>query len=273
MKITSVLRKNTEIAFFSFMLLIVYTPFVHAQSNSAIAQTFKAAASKEDIVTGALVSTTTKDNTVELATLATANRLVGVIASRPLVSLSTNNQDTEVVLSGTTNVLVSDINGAIAIGDKITVSPIAGIGMKATSNSQIVGTAQGGLTQKTTQNVTDRDGKRHQIHAGYVQVQIGVTAYQPADGNLLPPFLQNMANNVAGRTVSVMRVLICSVLLLLGFATVLTLVYTSTRSAITSLGRNPLAAHAIRRGLYQIGALSILVIGTTLLASYLILTI
>ena len=255
------------------MLLIVYTPLAHAQSSSAIAQTFKADASQEDIVTGALVSTRNNDNTVELATLGTANRLVGVIASNPLVSLSTDDQEAEVVLSGATDVLVSDINGAIKSGDKITVSPVAGIGMKATSNSQIVGTAQDSPRSTTTQNVTDRDGKRHKIQVGYVRAQIGVTAYQAPDSDILPPFIQGLANSIAGRTVSVMRVLIGSVLILLGFATVVTLAYTSTRSAITSLGRNPLAAHAIRRGLYQIGALSLLVLGGTLLAGYLVLTV
>jgi hypothetical protein len=51
------------------------------------------------------------------------------------------------------------------------------------------------------------------------------------------------------------------------------LIYSSVRSAITSLGRNPLAAVAIRAGLYQVGGVVLVVIAGILLACYFILTL
>jgi hypothetical protein len=274
MKVTSVQLKNAGVALFSFMLLIVFSTVAYAQSSSTIAQSFKSDKSQGDIVAGALVSTEGTDRTVKLASLSTANRLLGVVDSNPLVSLSAGGQEeeVEVVLSGTTNVLVSDINGTIKSGDRIAVSPINGVGMKATVDSQTIGTAQGAFKQTAIRTVNDREGKRRQIHLGYVQSQINIAAYHTPGSNFLPPFVQDAANSIAGRPVSLMRVLVCSILLILGFITVVILVYTAVRSAMTSLGRNPLAARSIRRGLYQVGAISLIVVGGTLLASYLILT-
>lgn len=273
MKITSVLLKNTGIALFFFSLLITLSPLVHAQSSSTIAQSFKASSAQSGIVNGALVSTKGSTNSIELATQETANRLIGVVDSNPLVSLSEGGREYEVALSGTTNVLVSDINGTITSGDKIAVSPIAGVGMKATTDSQIIGTAQDSFTATTTRSIADHDGKYRTVHLGYVSTQIGVAAYQASGSDFLPPFIQETANSIAGRPVSLLRVLICSILLILGFTTVVVLIYTSTRSAMTSLGRNPLAAHAIRRGLYQVIVISLVLTGCTLLAGYLILSL
>lgn len=267
------LRNLGVILFSSALLLIVLSPLAHAQSSSAIAQSFRPDSSQGDIVAGALVSTKGDKNTVALATLSTANRLVGIVDDNPLVSISEGGKEVDVVLSGTTNVLVSDMNGPVKSGDKITISPVAGVGMKATTDSQIVGTAQNDFKSSDSQTVSDRGGRSHRIRLGYVRAQIGIAAYQAPGSDFLPPFIQNTANSIAGRPVSIIRVLVCSVLLLLGFTTVIILVYTSVRSAMTSIGRNPLAARAIRRGLYQVGAVSLVVVGGTLLASYLILTI
>lgn len=273
MNVTSRLLKNAGIAFLSCALFIICGPLVHAQSSSTIAQSFKASTTKSGIVSGSLVSTEDNKSTIELATLKTANRLVGVVDSNPLVSLSGSDQEFEVVLSGTTNILVSDINGTIRSGDKIAISPVAGVGMKATTNGQVIGTAQDTFTSTATRSIADHDGKYRDIHLGYVSAQVGIATYQASGSDFLPPFIQDAANAIAGRPVSLVRVLVSSSLLVLGFVTVVILVYTSTRSAMTSLGRNPLAAHAIRRGLYQVIAISLVVAGCTLLAGYLILSV
>jgi hypothetical protein len=273
MKTAAALLKHTGRLLLCLIVLATVGVVTYAQSSSSIAQSFTAGSDKGDIVAGALVSTTNNKNVVELATLDTANRLVGVVDSSPLVSLSRGSQEVEVVLSGTTNVLVSTINGTIKSGDKVAISPIAGVGMRATANGQIVGTAQGDFTPIAGRTVTDRDGKDHAVRLGYVRVQVGVTTFQAPGSDFLPPFLQNTADSIAGQSVSAIRVLISSILLALGLVTVITLVYTSARSAMTSLGRNPLAAHAIRRSLYQVGLLSLLVVGGTLLAGYLVLTL
>ena len=247
---------------------------VEAASSSAIAQGFQADSAAGDIVAGALVSTKNgATHSVELATPDSADRLAGVVDSKPLIAISGTASEVQVVLSGTTTVLVSDINGPITAGDKITASPLVGVGMLATADSRVVGTALADFStaKAHTQTVIDHQGKAHTVHVGLVPIQVGVAYYQAPGSNFLPPFVQSLANSVAGRPVSLLRVVLSAVLLLAGFISVAVLIYSTVRSAMTALGRNPLAAGVIRKGLYQMAGIVAAVLGGTLLASYLVL--
>lgn len=246
-----------------------------AQSSGAIAQGFPADMSKGDIVAGSLVSLKAGSRSVELATKDTADRLAGVADDSPLIAISDTTTQVQVVLSGTTTALVSDINGAIHAGDEITVSPIDGVGMKATADSRVVGTAQSNLdtSKAQTESVTDTSGTRHTVHIGYLPIQVGLAYYTAPGSNFLPPFLQNFANTVAGKEVSIIRIMFCTILLLFSFVSLAILISSTVRSAITSLGRNPLAAPNIRKSLYQVGAIAFATLSGTLLACYLILVL
>ncbi|HSW81407.1 MAG TPA: hypothetical protein VLG40_03345 [Candidatus Saccharimonas sp.] len=247
-----------------------------AQGNSAIAQGFQGDNSNGEIVAGALVSVKTDNpQIVQLATTDSADRLIGIVDQDPLVVISANNKQAQVVLSGATNALVTDLNGTINTGDKIAISPIAGVGMKASSDGQIVGTAQANLdlSKSQTQTVTDSKGGQHTVHVGFVSLQIGVAYYQAQSSSFLPSFIQGLANNIAGRQVSLIRIALCGVLLLASFIGIGVLIYGSVRSAMISLGRNPLASTDIRKSLYQVGAIVIGVLGVTLVAGYIILIV
>jgi len=259
------------------LLAILGTPLLaHAQSSKAIAQGFTADTRRGALVAGAIVSTKANDQRkVELAATDSAQRLVGVIDKRPLVTISSSNNEVAVVLSGATTVLVSDINGDIKTSDKIAVSPIAGVGMRATEDGQIIGTAQTAFNTSGTQTrtISDSDGKKHTVHIGFMPLQVGVAAYQAPGGSFLPPILQNAANSIAGRAVPLIRILVCGILLIVGAVTVTILVYSAIRSAMTSIGRNPLAASDIRKSMYQVLIVAFGILGGTILASYLVLRV
>lgn len=270
----------TRIIFLATLLLALQwglaLPIAAQKSSGSIAQGFQADNSKGTIVAGALVSGKPGDeHSVQLADTNSASRIVGVVDSDPLVVISAATKEVQVVLSGTTNVIVSDINGPIAASDKITASPIAGVGMLATADSQVVGTAQTAFDIKNsqTQIITDSHGKQRTVHVGFLPLQIGVAFYQAPGSNFLPPFVQNIANSIAGKQVSLIRVLITSVLLFASFIGIAVLVYSSVRSALLSIGRNPLAGGDIRKSLYQVGGVALVVLGGTLLACYLILVV
>lgn len=252
------------------------THVLAAQNTSAaIAQGFAIDGTTSDFVAGALVSTKTDNsNAVQLATAHSANRLVGVVGNEPLVALSDGAAKTQVVISGMAQVLVSDINGAIHAGDKITASPIAGVGMLATASDQVVGTAQGDLNTASAvaQTITDSEGQSRTVHLGRVSLQIGVSFYQAPTSGFVPPIIQGFADGIAGRPVSLVRILVCTILLLMAVVSTAALLYTAVRSGLISIGRNPLAAGAIRRGIAQIGFAVVLILGLVLLASYIILT-
>jgi len=243
------------------------------QPGSVVARGFTTA--DKGVVEGSLVATKADNSgAVELATPERAGRLAGVVIMSPLLGLSSGaGAQVQVTLSGTAPALVSDINGAIKAGDKITASPIEGVGMLATDDAQIVGTA--GLAFDTNVakavSVTDKAGKRQTVHVGTVPLAVGVSYYVAPTNQFLPPFLQSLANSISGRPVSGARILLSGVVLLLAFGVVFALIYTAVRAGIVSLGRNPLAAGAIQRGLVNVGITVLLVIVLTLLGVYLIL--
>lgn len=253
------------------VLLFASAPALAAtDQNGAIAQGYTTDSS--DITTGALVSLKKgSSHTVELATTDSADRLVGIADEKPLISISNTTSKAQVVINGTALALVSDINGTVKSGDRVAPSPLAGAGMKATADGQIVGTAQSDFVVSKTTTITDKQGKQHQVRLGYVTLQVGTAYYQTASSDLLPPFVQSLANNLAGHQVSLMRILIAGLLLFIGFVSVIILVYGSVRSAMASIGRNPLAAKDIRRGLYQILLIAVVVAGGAALASYVVL--
>ena len=202
--------------------------------------------------------------------------IVGVAADNPLLEQSSTDKSmVQVALSGALPTLVSDINGSVNVGDKIAASPIPGVGMKAVEASNIVGTAQGSLGAVSTvsRTVTDRSGARVTVKVGLVPVAVAVGYYSgaPTSGlsSVVPSVLQNLANAISGKTVSPLRVVICAVIMVLGTAIIIAMLSTAIKSGIISIGRNPLAEKALRKGLMDVvlAAVGILLIcGVTVYA-------
>ncbi|MGH7196853.1 MAG: hypothetical protein ACREGJ_03780 [Candidatus Saccharimonadales bacterium] len=273
-------RYATEIGYISLgvvliILLCVTNVPLKAEGRGAIAQGFQT--SETDVATGALMSLKPgSPNTVELGNIERTDQLIGVVAEKPLIELSQDSKSVQVVTGGLTLALVSDINGEVKTGDKITASPIAGVGMKATDSIQIVGTAQADLSgaKPTERTITDREGRQQLVRVGLIPVQVNVTFYASPDdrSTFLPGFLQDFANNIAGHQVSPVRVLIAAGALVLAFASILALLYSAVKSSIISIGRNPLSEVAVRKGLLEVGLTIIGILLLTLIAIYLILT-
>lgn len=249
---------------------------VCAQGNSSIAQNFRT--TDLGITPAALVGTK-KDNpnTIELSSLGKAANLVGVVANKPLVELSGSGSGAQVVTSGTTATLVSDLNGDVSTGDKITVSPIEGVGMKATESTTIIGTAQGDLESAATEvrTITDSGGKQRAVKIGVLAVQIDIAYYSvpTKTSAFVPGFLQELANSIAGQAVSPVRVLLAGLIVLLLFISITALLYSAVRSSIISIGRNPLSERAVRKSLMQVSLGVLLVLTCSILIIYLVLTL
>ena len=256
--------------------LLITLP-VSAQGNSAIAQGFKS--TDQNISATAIVSMQKgSSNSIELANATNTERLVGVVSNKPLIELSGGGSGLQVVTSGLTMTLVSDINGPVAVGDKITASPIAGVGMKATESTTVVGTAQGSLSAVSTdtRTITAKNGKQQTVHIGLLPVQVSVSYFtiQTGKSSIVPTALQNLANSVAGgRNVSPVRVLVAALILLLLFVSVTVLLYSAVRSSIISIGRNPLSESAVRKSLVEVGLTVAAVLALATLIIYLVLTV
>lgn len=268
-------RFSTSLIVLVFLACFI-SPTIFAQGNSSISQGFTT--TEPNISPAALVSLKKGNNsTIELSTTANAERLAGVVGDKPLIELSGGGNGIQVVTSGLTLALVSDINGSVVNGDKITASPIEGVGMKATESSVIVGTAQRNLSsvENEVRTVTDKNGRKEKVHIGLLAVQVSVASYTVPnkESTFVPSFLQQIANNVSGRNVSPMRVLVAAVILLLLFVSITVLLYSAVRSSIISIGRNPLSESAVRKSLFQVGLTVLAVLLFASLVIYLILTV
>lgn len=270
------LRLSTAVlALGVFAVPVSYVSYAAENNNETISQGYRVSGDKaEDFVGGALVSVSSNDaRMVELSTTKNTEKLVGIVDKAPLLAISSDTTEVQVVLSGTMNVLVSDVNGPIAPGDKIMPSPIAGVGMKAKADSRIVGTAQAVFDTHTatTRSITDTEGKQHDVHVGYVPLQVGTAYYQSPASSFLPPFLQRLATDIAGREVSAIRIVIAGAILLVGSTAIMVLLYSTVRSAVMALGRNPLASYTIRKGVFQVIMLVVSAFVAMLLAAYIII--
>lgn len=247
-----------------------------ASAIGSIAQSFSTPDSS--LTQGSLVSLKSgSQNVVEKASSGSSPLLLGVTADTPLIALGGGQQQAKVVVSGLTPALVSNINGDIKIGDRITASPIEGVGMKATISTQIVGVAESNLADSTlkTDKIRDNKGTYQTVKIGTVDVQVGVTYYVAPHNklnDLVPTFLINVGSAIAGKDVSPLRILIGFCALLIGFATAGIMLQAGVRSGIISLGRNPLAGGVLRRSLLDVLVTSVGLLSITVVIFYLVLS-
>jgi len=230
------------------------------------------------IASGSIVSlkSGTSDQVVP-STAKNAGAVFGVVISSDSSLLSLNNGQTnqvQVATSGTVPVLVSDINGGIKDGDAITASGIAGVGMKATINTKIIGVAQEALNGNNSSNETYKDKTgTHHLQIGTISLLVNVAYYykQP-DKTIIPTAIQNVANAVAGKKVDSVPILVSTGIFLVTLIVVASIVYAMIRSSIISVGRNPMSQAAVYRDVLQMSALVVGIIGIATVSIYLVLT-
>jgi hypothetical protein len=261
-----------------FLLVLV------AQAAPVYAQTItQGYASDTDIQRSTIVSLTL-DNAkkVEPTSLDNDERMHGVVVGQNDASftLSSEEEKTFVATKGRFEVFVSNENGVIQTGDFISISRVAGIGMKASEKEPyIVGKAISGFDGQTavlsTTNV-EVAGTNTKVSIGRIQVDVGVAGnplLKPTQANL-PGFLQQAAETIAQKSpINPIRVYISVAILLTAAIVSGTLLYSGIRSALISIGRNPLSKKSITRGLLQVIMTSIIILLLGIFGVYLLLRI
>jgi hypothetical protein len=237
-------------------------------SSPALASLSQGYATKTPIAAGSLVSLDPKSSGSVLVTdLNNTANLFGVVVPPSSASISLSGAGSgqvQVVTSGTASVFVSTAGGDIKVGDYISVSPIAGVGQKVSdSGSKVVGTAQtdfnGSGEGVTKRSIEDSSGKKKEVAIGQIPVVIAVSTFTSTDGKqnyVVPSWLQNLSNTLAGKDVSPIRIIIAGIVLLVALASVTVLLYAAVRNSIISIGRNPLSKSSVLGGLMQVIAIS-----------------
>jgi hypothetical protein len=243
------------------LLLLLMGSSASAAGGTSIAEDFKT--DDPNIVTGMLVSSRADaPDSIEPSTTSNLTRLTGVVGYKSLIELSkSESKGVQVVTSGVVAALVSDINGPVHKGDKITASPIAGVGMKATTSTLVIGAAQADLTSVTvrSRSVTDKNGKKKDVAIGALPIEVQKGLYETSQdqGIFLLSGFQSAATRFTGHQVSLIRILIATFLILFLSVAVLILLYSAVRSSIISIGRNPLSADSVRKSLLQVGLIAV----------------
>jgi hypothetical protein len=262
------------------IVVTALTLLVSAPAWASLSQGFATTAS---IASGSLVALDQKSSgSVVVADINNVNRLFGVVVPPSSASISLSGSGSgqvQVVTSGTADVLVSTAGGDIHVGDYISVSPISGVGQKVGSAStRVVGTAQAdfnGSGEGVTKRTIDSDAGKKEVAIGQIPVVIAVSTYTSTDGKqsyVVPNWLQNLSNTLAGKAVSPIRIIIAAIILLGSLVSVTVLLYAAVRNSIISIGRNPLSRTSVLGGLFQVVAISGGIMAVAAVAMYLVIS-
>lgn len=194
------------------------------------------------------------------------------------VTLSSDGKKVFVATSGPFDVLVSNQNGKIVAGDYITVSALDGIGMKSSDKEPVIigrslSTFDGKSGVISSTSVKDSNGTSRNVAIGRVQVDV-LVAKNPLLKNAepnVPEILRKAAQTIAGKEVSAARIYISLVVFIISSVVSATLLYGGVRSAIISIGRNPLSRKSIVKGMIQVVLVGLTIFITGIFGVYLLL--
>ncbi len=232
---------------------------------SAIARGYTT--SDAGLQTGMVVSLSSEgnDDKVERATQETTSRAVGVITTiqDSLVTVSSGSGKVLVETEGQVDAYVSDMNGTAKKGDLLVLSPLKGILMRGDDKTpgKVIGVAAQEVT--TTSSYQFQDGSatketqiaKIKIDLSYLGASTGSSASDSS--------LARLGRAIVGKDVGEIRVLIALVVFLIVLIAEGGILYGAISSAITALGRNPLARKIIRGELVRVivVAIGVLLVG------------
>jgi hypothetical protein len=242
-----------------------------AVAAATISQSFS---TSTKILAGMVVSLDTSNKQVVPASISTTDTVVGIAASdgSSLLEVKNTNGGVQVVTTGEADVLASDLHGAIRAGDKLTTTYMNGIAAKASIHDSVIGVAESDADFNDNANTTRSlsvDSKT--VKVSFVKVAITIPPQRGVPSNTANTALQQLADAVAGKQISIGRLIAAAAVIMFGFASVLAILYSSTHASILSIGRNPLARKVIQRSLVEVLLIGLAVVLLSQLAGFLIL--
>ena len=235
----------------------------------------------EKIAAGTLVQLDSDARKVKPAEQDQSDDLIGVVVDDEQALLtSRSKEDTvQVVTSGLAAAVVSDINGEIKTGDRVAVSPLSGVGQKATASGKVLGIAKGDwkdyARDATESEVTDSRGGKVKVKLVSMPVEVNPVYFDSgADSRskYVPQTFQNVVEAVAGKPVSGAKTLLVLAMFLASLIFISILMGSAVRNSLISIGRNPLAKAAVYKGLWQIILIAFGVLALTMAVIYIVLT-
>lgn len=249
--------------------------------SDGVTTSYNAATTVED---GMLVRLASKSsNTVVPLTQGDDVAMLGVVvptnnATIVLTPQNVSQQQVLVATSGHYDVLVSNQNGPINVGDYVTVSAIAGVGMKAdTTEDEVLGKAAATFSGVTdvigTIDIKGSDGTTSQVAIARIPVDLSIARnpLSTRQADYVPTFLSKVASTLANKPVSAARIYLSLAILIITGIVTGNMLYSGVKHGMVSIGRNPLSKKSIIKSLIEtvIAGLIIFIVGV--LAVYLLL--
>jgi hypothetical protein len=243
------LKPIAKLSIITGLALLVGIPALVAADN--VVQGF----SSHQTLQPGLVVALDKDSTdtVVSAPARDASRIYGVVVdpSDAPITLNANSQNSQVFVatSGIYRVLVSTSNGTLKPGDYLSMSSIDGIAAKASSGQPtVLGQAESAFDGRTGVITTSGNSAIGRIYANINVQKNPLANADPA----VPRFLKRLADSLANKPVSVLRIYTALIIFLIAAAASITILWSGVKNSLVSLGRNPLSRHTIFSGMYKV---------------------
>ncbi len=270
-------RKASLILISFFVTIILVVPVMAQEFTQGYSTT-------KSLLRGSIVGITPgQENQVETINNDRNEDLLGVVvrSNDTAVTLTEDTTGVFVATNGRFEVLVSNLGGPIKSGDIITTSPLSGIAKKAgTSEKLTIGKMledidfndQSRILAETS--VTDKEGATVvvKIARALAQINIGPNPDLQSEAKA-PEFLISLSETIAGKPVSALRIYAGLIIIIVAGAISGSLLYSSVKTSITSIGRNPLSKNSVLTGLAQVVVISVIIFISGLVAVYLLLKI
>lgn len=254
--------KRTAIVLALCLPLLTFGLF---SSVLAIARGYTSADSGLKIgMVASLTNSSAGESQVERATQENTRQIVGVVTNvdDSLVTVASSSAKVLVETEGEVSAYVSDMGGEVTKGSLLAVSPIKGVLMKVPTESgfSVIGVASEGTASKTdaiSYEIEDGSSKQT-VNINRIVINLNRAGSGNNRGNI-DSSLARLGKAVVGKEVSEIRVILALILFLIVLLAEGAIIYGAISSAITALGRNPLARTAIRREMIRILFVAIIV--------------
>ncbi len=262
--------KNSKLKTFYFLLVILpfafcLLPFASANVQAADEDFFGAAQTLEildkNVPVGSIISAA--DKGYQMAKNDYDPGIYGVTTNTPAMSLENIPKGNlkYVVYAGQTQTLVSISNGVIKKNDYVTSSGKPGVGIKATANGFVLGTALEDYTDKTT---------------GKIMINVNphyLSSLKTGTSKNIFNILRNARESVYLSPLEALRYLIAALIALIAFILGFAYFGRVAQKGVEAVGRNPLAGKFIELSVVLNVLLTALIIIVGLGVAYLILII
>ncbi len=232
----------------------------------------------KDLKPGMVVSLSSESSAdkpeVERADLDSASKVIGVTvnSSDSLVTIASGTDQVYVQSRGEASVYATDLNGEIKKGDGVTVSPLKGSVMRAAGNLPQLGLALEdfpGEAQETT--IEGSETGRNSVRTARIKVTLASGLSEST--SVSESSLSRLGRAITGKHVGEVQVIIALIIFLIVMVAEGSIIYGAVTSAITALGRNPLAKKVIISELVRVLGMVILVFIVGMAAIYLVLKV